>query len=210
MASTEDLIRWAGASNLLAGATLVLHVLLHPVGSDAVATQGALWYPSHVIGFAGFVLGMFGLVGLFARQAGAFGRGGVAAFAAAYAGQTMTAGVVFFDSFVAPVLGRDAPAVLALQGPLFGGPVGLVILVAGLAVTMGFLGFGVATLRAGLLPKGGAVLLIAGCWFGLGPIVNHYAFVVGGLLFGAGSAWLGYALWAAPKSRAQRMTLDPK
>lgn len=199
MAETEKLIRWAGLAYLLAGISLIVHVLLHPVGADAAASQNGLWLPAHVIGFIGFVLGMFGLLGVFARQLPAFGRGGVAAFILAFAGQTMTAGVVFFDSFLVPVLGRDAPSLLSTSGAIFMGPPGLVILIAGILVTVGFIALGAATLRAGLLPKGGAALLIAGSWFGLGPIVSHYAFVIGGLLFGAGTAWLGLGLWSRPK-----------
>lgn len=158
-----------------------------------------MWLPAHAIGFVGFVFGMFGLFGLFARQLDAFGGLGVAAFILAFAGQTMTAGVVFFDSFLVPVLGRDAPSLLNTSGPIFMGPAGLVIIVAAILVTVGFIAFGAATLRAGLLPKGGAVLLILGSWFGIGPTISHYAFVAGGILFGLGSAWLGYAVWSRQK-----------
>ena len=199
MAETDSLIRWAGLAYLLAGISLIVHVLLHPVGADVAASQNGLWLPAHTIGFIGFVLGMFGLLGLFARQMQAFGRGGVAAFVVAFAGQTMTAGVVFFDSFLVPVLGKDAPALLSPTGSIFMGAPGLVIVLAGVLVTAGFIALGAATLRAGLLPKGGAALLIAGSWFGLGPVVSHYAFVLGGLLFGAGTAWLGFAIWSRPK-----------
>lgn len=199
MASRENLVRWAGLANLLAGLSLIVHVVLHPLGVDAVASQSAMWLPAHTIGFIGFVFGMFGLVGLFARQLEAFGRLGVAAFILAFAGQTMTAGVVFFDSFLVPVLGRDAPALLATTGPIFMGPAGLIVILAAILVTVGFIAFGAATVRAGLLPKGGAALLILGSWFGIGPTISPYAFVAGGLLFGLGSAWLGYAVWSRPK-----------
>ena len=199
MASKENLIRWAGFANLLAGLSLIVHVVLHPPGSDAAASQSPLWLPAHVIGFIGFVFGMFGLVGLFARQIEALGRGGVTAFILAFTGQTMTAGVVFFDSFLVPVLGKDTPALLSTSGPIFTGPAGLVIIVAAILVTMGFIGFGAATFRAGLLPKGGAALLIVGSWCGLGPIVSHYAFVAGGILLGLWTAWLGYGLWSRSK-----------
>lgn len=199
MADSEQLVRWSGVAFLMAGITLIVHVLLHPVGADVAASQSPMWLPAHAIGFIGFVLGMFGLVGLFARQLRVFGRGGVAAFVVAFAGQTMTAGVVFFDSFLVPVLGKDAPSFLSTTGPIFTGLPGLIILIAGILVSVGFIGFGAATLRAGLLPKGGAALLIVGSWFGLGPLVSHYAFVVGGILFGAGSLWLGYGLWSRSK-----------
>lgn len=199
MASTENLIRWAGIANLLAGVSLIIHVILHPVGADAAASQSGLWLPAHTIGFFGFILGMFGLLGLFARQSGAFKGGGVGAFLLAFAGQTMTAGVVFFDSFLVPVLGKEAPSLLSTNGPIFTGAAGLVIIAAGILVTIGYIAFGAATIRAGLLPKGGAALLIAGSWFGIGPVISHYAFVIGGIVFGAGTAWLGYGLWARPK-----------
>ena len=191
------LVRWAGVANLLAGVTLIIHALLHPQGTSAAATQESLWLPAHVIGYIGFILGMFGIVGLLAGQIGALKSGGVAGFAMAFAGQTITAGIVFFDSFVAPVLGRDAPSLLDTQGPLFGGPVGIVVIIGGLLVTIGYITFGIATMRAGVLPRWGALLVVLGSWFGLVAAFSHIAFVVGAVIFGIGNVWLGYGLWSA-------------
>jgi hypothetical protein len=78
--------------------------------------------------------------------------------------------------------------------------------IAVLVVALGTLGwpvFGVATLRAGLLPRWGAVLVTIGL-----PLSTMQNFLIkvpgpiGGVLLGFGLVWLGYALWSDKPAQA--------
>jgi hypothetical protein len=50
--------------------------------------------------------------------------------------------------------------------------------------------------RAGVLPRDAALLVILGSWFGLAAVPSTPAFDLGGVIFGLGNAWLGYAVWS--------------
>jgi hypothetical protein len=69
---------------------------------------------------------------------------------------------------------------------------------------LGLLLFGVATLRVGSLPRGGAWLLIAAAVANVigilamivsGGTIGAWIFIVPTVLFGLGWVWLGYGLW---------------
>jgi hypothetical protein len=64
-----------------------------------------------------------------------------------------------------------------------------------LLVTAGFVMFGIATLRAGRLPRWAAWLVILSAWFGLAAAFAPVPFHLGGIAFGLGNAGLGYAVW---------------
>jgi hypothetical protein len=69
---------------------------------------------------------------------------------------------------------------------------------------VGLVLFGVATLREGSLPRGGAWFLIAAALTNVlavlamiisGGTLGGWVFIVPTVLFGLGWAWLGYGLW---------------
>jgi hypothetical protein len=85
----HTLIRWV----LIVGAVvLVIHQISHPLGETAAFTREATWVPSHVLGYLAFLLLMFGLIGLYARQAEAAGPLGLVAFALTMVGLVIAAG----------------------------------------------------------------------------------------------------------------------
>lgn len=79
-----------------------------------------------------------------------------------------------------------------------GGPLSTLIPLNGLAFSLGWLLFGIATARAGVLPRWAAILaVIGGVPFGVAPglvpaLVGKFAAIV----FGLGVIGLGYALWS--------------
>src|SRR5258708_6327083 len=106
--------------------------------------------------------------------------------------ELLDGGAAFLNAFIKPV----APQLTSPGSPLFMGPAGLVILLAALLVTVGFILFGVSLWRAGMW-RLAALLVIVGSWFGLAAVFSTPLFDVGGILFGVGNAWLGLGLWSA-------------
>ena len=142
---------------------------------------------------------LVGLVGLHVRQAGGYGRLGVAGFLAAAAG-TVLAGVghllavPFFD-FVN--VGGMTYVLFSLKEGFFS-PGGMVYVLGVVGMSVGYPLLGVATTRAGTLPVWSGLALIAGLiglWAGNAP---------GWVLFGL--AWLavGISLWLNPGVRGGR------
>ena len=100
-----------------------------------------------------------------------------------------------------PILAANAPALLDPAGPLLTLPGLLAQAVPGVVFALGMILLAVAMLRTRVLPRGGAILVIIGALMinlpppPIGP-VPWLIISIGGLVFGAGSAWLGYAVWS--------------
>ncbi len=99
---------------------------------------------------------------------------------------------------VNPALAGPAPATVEATGAMFTGVV-LVFYVVSFAVYMiGLVVFGLGMLRAGSMPRAACLLLVAGAVpMNLPTLpVTHVPQVIGGLLVGAASVWLGARLIA--------------
>ena len=177
------LLRHTGLLAMAAGVSMFLAPILHP---DDPAS--AAWVPVHLLYFATLIVVLLVLIGVFVRQLPRTGRLGLAGFLVAFVGTSMML-----------MEGREH---LFSHDFGQGTPVGLWQLIAtSLVFSVGYILLGVAIYRAGVLPRGAGVLLAVG-----GPIVAFSppigilaVLVVGHTLFGAGLAWLGYALWGGPK-----------
>jgi hypothetical protein len=177
--SPGALVRWSGPLAVAAGASMVLAPILHPDDPGS-----ALWVPVHLLSFATLIVVLLVLVGVFARQLPRTGLLGLAGFLAAFVGTAMML-----------MEGREH---LFSNDFGQGTPVGLWQLIAtSFVFSVGYVMLGVATYRAGVLPRAAGVLLALG-----GPIVAfappigiEAVIVVGHALFGAGLVWIGYALW---------------
>lgn len=172
---SETLVKVGAVGAVASGALLIVQEALYYAFGDSsatLATVGSLMYAVTV------PLTTFALVGLYLRQAGAAGRFGVVAFLTALLGQLLLAGIVWVDLFVepaAPTLFEDPPAVM-ITGFL-----------ASLGVyAVGWLLFGIATLRARVFPRAAAALLTAGVVVGF--VFTEFVEVPGAL-------WLWYAAW---------------
>ncbi len=170
--SSSDLIRWGGLAAMLGGVAWAVDSLL------VLAIPEAGW--TNVVFVIAVLLVLAGLVGLHALQRedyGRVGRGGFWTVTVASLAQVL--GLVVFLS------GSDA-----LNWLVF--PVGT------LAVLVGFVLYGAATLQARVLPR----------WCGVGLIVGPALTVVlgdyGGILFGLFWLALGYVLWSRTETPARQ------
>jgi hypothetical protein len=177
------------------GILIVLYPPLHP-NTDAEGYRSAAWVPVHLTGYLGFLLTTFGLIGLLARQLPAAGRLGVLGFATAFIGT----GLVLMEgrehTFMLPVLAAQA------TGGQPADPPGLRFLILSSALfSLGYIVLGIATLRAGVVPRGAPVLLAVGApVLAFAPPTGIQAVgVLGGTLFGVGMLRLGFSLFAAAK-----------
>ena len=209
--AAERVIRIAGLSAVVAGLLFIAIQPIHPPETLASVTT-ATWAIVHYATLGMVVLFLFGISGIYARQAEETGWLGLAGVAVLSLGLLLTGALVFVEAFVEPVLAPSAPVfVEGLLGMIAGTPseVDLGALPAlwsasGALFVGGSLLFGVATLRAGILPRWASALLAFGLpAFGivvaLVPVDIHR---VAATPIGLGLAWLGYALWSERRAVA--------
>lgn len=194
--SGRKAIRWSGLANVAAGVLVGLFLLLHPE-RHAAGVVGGSYEILHLTGVLSVILALLGLVGLYAVHVERGGYLGFAGFLLAFTGTALRGAVAFFDGFVVPVLAVHAPDLLDNLRTAFPWPAIAVFPVTSACFILGFLLFGIMLLRAAVLPRGGAALLLLGApLLGLGPLSLPLILPqAGSLLFGAGQIWLGVALW---------------
>ena len=198
--SPAKLIRWSGLISLLAGVLYALGAFLHPVGEDLAAVTSPKWVPAHLVYWVSVILMQLGLVGLYARQVEKAGWLGLAGFVLAFIGTGFVESILIMVSTIMPLIGAEAPTIFdqAMTPPAFLLPV----FIGGFGV--GYILFGAATMRAGVLPRWSGLLLIIGVSFFMiseGPLfdrtLSHVIATIGDVVFGLGLAWAGYALWSS-------------
>lgn len=164
-----------------------------------VARTGAFVIQSLLTLFSGMLL-LGGLVGLYLRQSEAAGKLGLVSFLAAFFGTALVVGDFYTNTFVTPMVAREASAFL--DNPLSG------ILQVWLPFSFGLLAlswlpFAIVTIRARVYPRTAAWLMVAAAFVALVPIP------LTNLPFFVTLAWMGLFLLrvrdAAPRGRQSRL-----
>ena len=191
------LIRAGSWAAIAAGVLLAVDLAAH-IGVDDTFQSARLWGMAHELwhipGIAGIVLALFGLVTIYARQAREVGWLGLVGFVLLFIG--MVVGAAFstiFHAIFLPDLERAAPTLL--EGLLKSAtPAEVVrgVVVQAVGLGLGGLLFGLATVRARVLPPTGGWLFMAGALVGAANQVTLVAQVVARLLFAIGFVILGY------------------
>jgi len=195
--SSANLMRGSALACMLSGVLIFMFFLVNPARNPAGLTSSP-YVTVHLLGFAAAVLGQLGLVGLYLRQRKQAGILGAIGFVVSFIGLALVAGEVFFDTYIFPILMAEVPDLLT--GPLGVGPVTLIFQLTSAFFVLGFILFGIATLRAGILPRWGALLVTVGSLYGVGRLpIPDLVRTLGAAAFGLGLAWLGYALWSGAR-----------
>ena len=180
---TANLVRWGALAALASGALWIAGGLLHLAYPQD--PPGALGYYLNYLGtaiFSAAYLGMLGgLVGLHVRQMDSYGRLGRVGFLLAFAGTALA----FVGQATSGILPRNGTLGWLFSDPGYGFQTGILLTSVGLVL------MGIATLRAGVLPRW--------CGFGLIALVVFLALGAYGGFVVVGLIWLalGYALGSA-------------
>lgn len=206
----DNLIRATGPFAILAGLIFAGIQPIHP--PDFVASVTTT--PWAVILTLKFVMCLFfivGATGLYLRQMSRAGWLGLAGFVLFTASWWLQTGYVFTELFVLPSLAAVSPELVDSflsivnqhPGTLDIGQFGTVYNIVGLLYLLGGILLGVATLRAGVLPRTpSALLALAALATPAAALLPHelqrYAAVPMGIAF----IWLGFALWSSHRTAA--------
>lgn len=212
--SPTTLYRLSGLALLIALPLQVLGFVLHPPSEQVADVLKPLYGPAHLILFVSWMFAVLGLTGLYARQSHRAGVLGLIGFATTIFAAAYHFYLLLYEAYATVALARD-PATQSLigDGPLAhgAGALGPLAFLSVLAFPL----FGVATLRAGVLPRMAGWLQIASVpvFFLSIVLVPLGVFAEGGMLspiaFLYYLAFLGYArggydLWTG-KERAREL-----
>ena len=204
--TASKLIRWAGLAAVVAGIIYVAIQPIHPPDVLASVTT-ARWAIVHSFGVAMCLLGLLGIAGIYARQLDKAGWLGLAGFLLLSLSWWLQTAFVFAEAYILPLLATTAPQFVdAVLGTIARGQASDVNLGAlpmiyslgvGVPYMLGGLLFGIATFRAGILPRWPAGLLaVAAALTPLAALLPHAIQRLAGIPVGLALAWLGYALWS--------------
>jgi hypothetical protein len=214
--STAALMRLAGVSALLAGVCFIVMGLFHPVNVPESVTTDS-WVNVHIFATAMGVFGMFGMAGLYTRQAEKSGWLGLAGFLLISLWFGLVMPLSFVEAFILPSLVSESPAFVEGFLGMFTGvasQVNLGILpalwnISGPLYIFGPLLFGIATFRAGVLPRwAGALLTLGALLIPVGAVVPpEYQPEVALIPVGLAIAWLGVALFSERREKTSEAML---
>ncbi len=208
--TASKLIRWAGLSAMVAGLLFVAIQPIHPPDELSSVTT-AQWAIVHYVTIAMCLLLLLGIGGLYARQVKEAGRLGLAGFLLFSLSWALLMAFSFAEAFILPLLATEASLFLESYLGMFNGQPGEMNLgalateyaLSGLLYMLGGLLFGVATLRAGILPRWPAGLhAVTAAVTPAAALLPHEIQRLAAVPMGAALAWLGYALWSERREQA--------
>jgi hypothetical protein len=196
--SRQGLFRWAGLAGVVSGVLLVVTevvswVVIGNQPTSAVAESSA-FFVIMVLGVLVAYLALLALVGLYARQASVTGGLGLAAFVIAFLGTALTTGAYWGAAFLVTSLAGPAPQAVDALDAAPPWPLAVGWISATLILALGWILFGIVSLRAKVVPSLPAWLLIIGTIVML--LLDLLGVVASGVIFGVALAWLGWWLWS--------------
>jgi hypothetical protein len=192
--SSSNLIRWSGLGGVVGGVLLAAFELLESTlfsgQPESVSAVTSSWIIIQVGYLVAFLLLTLALVGLYALQVEQAGSLGLTAFLVALTGIVLMAGSQWGAAFLGPWIAEAAPELIDAE------PAGITIfgyILSMLLVALGFLLFGLASLRTKVLPRGAAMLLMAGAVLLI--VLEMLELPIITVVLDAALIWMGYALW---------------
>ena len=190
-------------SAIVAGLLFVAIQVVHPSDTLASVTTSA-WATVHYVSIVMALLFVIGIAGIFVSQVEQVGWLGLAGFVVLSLGLLVTAALQFVEATVEPTLAATNPGyVEGLLGSVGGhassvdlGAIATFVSLASALFLGGTLLFGIATLRAGILPRPASALFAFGLLL-VGPVAAAVgAPRLAAVPIGLGLAWMGYGLWS--------------
>ncbi len=201
--TTRSLTRAAAIAAVLGGAIYIAIQFIHPPDKiESLSTQ--LWVNVHILSFAEAVLLMVGIAGIYlnhVRRLGVLGLVGYLMFGLFF---VLQAAFNFAEALIAPLVAVEAPQLAVDFVGLFGRypavtDLGLLATIPNVGAVLyigGALALGIAVIRARVLSRGAAILLIAAAAVTpvAGVLLPHTLERMAAVPMGLALIWLGASL----------------
>jgi len=201
--TTTTLTRAAAVAAVLAGLAFILIQFIHPADViESLSTQA--WVTVHILSFAEAILALIGVTGLYLYQSRKVGLVGLIGYAMFGFFFILQAAFTFAEAFIAPLIAVTAPQLAVDFVGLFGrypaetdlGALAAVPTVGAILYVGGALLFGIVTIRARMLSRGAAILLIvAAAVTPVAALLPHALERMAAVPMGIALVWLGISLW---------------
>ena len=212
------LIRATGLVAIAAGLLFVAIQPMHPADTLGSVTTDA-WALIHYATLVMLLLFLVGILGIYARQVEETGWLGIVGLIVLSLGLLITAALAFVEAFIEPLLADSGAAfVEGLLGMVEGsgsavdlGPITALWAVSSVLFPLGCLLFGVAVLRARILPRWAPALFAVGLPVAaiLVALLPYDLRRVGAMPIGIGLAGMGYAIWTEKRQGSTGETSAP-
>jgi hypothetical protein len=209
---TNRLMRLSGLTAIAGGMLMAICSLViglsegmtdEEIPMSVLASSGT-WQIVMPLMMVSMVLLLLGLVGIYRHQAETAGGFGLVGFVFAFVGTTLGVALMWVFAFVMPALAEAAAPVLDTEEPP--GILGPAMFLSFLLFSIGWLIFGVASLRARVYPILASVFLILGAV--IGYLIEMLPFQIPiplDILFMAiAIAWMGWIVWLTTKPKMLR------
>jgi hypothetical protein len=162
MTMLSKLVSWSGYASILGGLLFGVAVVLHPLRDGmSIFNSGVAYGAIHNLGVFGLMFQLFGLIGLYIREADTMGQRGLNSFVVVFFGQVLYICLLVVDGLRNPLLAKYAPATVhtfADNDP----NLLTIVLLALLLFFLGYIVFGSSLLSAKTLPRLGSLLITIG------------------------------------------------
>jgi hypothetical protein len=214
--TTTTLTRTAAVAAVLAGLAYVLIQFIHPADViESLSTQA--WVNVHILSFAEAILALIGLTGLYLHQHRKVGLVGLIGYAMFGFFFILQAAFNFAEALIAPLIAASAPQLAVDFVGLFGrypaetdlGALAALPTVGAILYVVGAIVFGIVTIRARMLSRGAAILLIvAAAVTPLAALLPHALERMAAVPMGIALVWLGYSLWRNSRTHLALIPTD--
>jgi hypothetical protein len=210
------LIRAAGLAAVVAGIIFAGIQPIHPPDVLQSVTTNE-WAVIISLKLTMCLLFLVGITGIYARQVEQAGWLGLVGFLLLILSWWLQTGFVFAEIFILPLLATAAPPLVdsflglgsGVPGEVSVGAAAPAYAVVGFCYMIGGLVLGIATWRAGVLPRVPAGLLaVASVLTPLAALLPHHIQRYAAIPVALSLAWLGYALWSERRSRRRPATSE--
>lgn len=199
--TTSKLQVWGGVLTAIVGVFLVLFgilpIILLPTSEPLLQwVLDADWSVLNGLALIMTVLTPLALVSLYSKQVEESGWLGFIGFVMAFIGSVLFSSVQFDEALLWRIFAKEAPVLLDLAGPMFKNPgFSTIYLLMGILYILGFVLFGIATIRGGVFPRVAALLLIIGVpLFASGVFLPQFLRTIGAVLAGVSLIWMGLGM----------------
>lgn len=153
------------------------------------------WIGVNMLGFISIILLILGFPGYYLKQFEKYHTLGFTGIVTSITGLILYACIQYYETIIWPAAARVNPDLLQVKGALVSGDPVVVsgLLVSGVILGLGYILFGIASIKARSFPKVPVWLLMIGVPL-FGNAVVFPARTVGLLLFAAGNIWLALDL----------------